>query len=152
MASALLRSTPSALALTVVLFAAVARGQEAKTQTLYARLGGHDAIAAVVDQFAHRLFSDPKLQRFFGGFGDDTKKKFIHHNIDLICAVTGGPCTYLGRSMPETHHGLGITGADFDAVAGHLVATLDANHVPKKEKDELIAIVAGLRPQIVEKP
>jgi hemoglobin len=122
----------------------------AQDQTLYQRLGGYDAITAVVTEFADRLFKDPKLERFFGGMSTDTRKRFKQLNIELVCASTGGPCEYLGRSMPQAHQGSGIGDVDFDQVAGHLVATLDKFKVPKKEKDELLAIIGGLRPAIVK--
>jgi hemoglobin len=121
----------------------------AQERPLYQRLGGYDAISAVVGDFAERLFADPKLERFFGGMSTDTRKRFKQLNVELVCSATGGPCEYLGRSMPQAHQGSNIRDADFDQVAAHLVATLDKFKVPKKEKDELLAIVGGLRPAIV---
>ena len=122
----------------------------AQERNLYQRLGGYDAIAAVVTEFADRLFKDPKLEKLFGGMSIDTRKRFKQLNIELVCNATGGPCEYLGRSMPQSHQGSGIRDGDFDQVAGHLVATLDKFKVPKKEKDELLAIIGGLRPAIVQ--
>lgn len=122
----------------------------AQDRNLYQRLGGYDAIAAVVAEFADKLFKDPKLEKFFSGMSSDTRRRFKQHNIELVCNATGGPCEYLGRSMPEAHQGSGIKDADFDQVAGHLVTTLDKFKVPKKEKDELLAIIGGLRPAIVQ--
>lgn len=121
----------------------------AQERPLYQRLGGYDAIAAVVNDFADQLFKDPKLEKFFGGMSLDTRRRFKQLNIELVCSATGGPCEYLGRSMPQAHQGSGIRDADFDQVAGHLVATLDRFKVPKKEKDELLAIIGGLRPAVV---
>jgi hemoglobin len=121
----------------------------AQERPLYQRLGGYDAIAAVVTEFADRLFNDPKLEKFFGGMSADSRKRFKQLNIELVCGATGGPREYLGRSMPQAHQGSGIRDADFDQVAGHLVATLNKFKVPKKEKDELLAIIGGLRPAIV---
>lgn len=134
--------------LPVVLFAA--RHATAQERTLYQRLGGYDAIAAVVTDFADKLFKDPKLEKFFGGMSTDTRRRFKQLNIEMVCGATGGPCEYLGRSMPQAHQGARVRDADFDQVAGHLVATLDKFKVPKKEKDELLAIISGLRPAIVE--
>jgi hemoglobin len=121
----------------------------AQERSLYQRLGGYDAISAVVAEFADRLFMDPKLEKFFGGMSADTRKRFRQLNVELVCSATGGPCEYLGRPMPQSHAGSGIRDADFDQVAGHLVSTLDKFKVPKKEKDELLAIIGGLRPAIV---
>jgi hemoglobin len=122
----------------------------AEEKTLYQRLGGYDAISAVVDEFAERLFADKKISRFFGTLSADTREKFKQHNTSLVCSATGGACTYLGRAMPTSHQGMGVTNADFDVVAGHLVATLDKFNVPTAEKNELLGIIGSMRGQIVE--
>jgi len=124
-------------------------GQEKKS--LYARLGGYDAIAAVVDDFIGRLATDPRFSRFFAGFSTDSKKRLRQHILDQFCVAAGGPCVYLGRDMKTTHAGLGITEADWDAAAKHLVAALDKYKVPKAEKDELLAFVVSQKKDIVEK-
>ena len=122
----------------------------AKEKTLYQRLGGYDAISAVVNEFANRLFADKKLAPFFGSLSTDSQIKFKQFNTTLVCAATGGPCTYLGRSMTTAHQGMGVTKADFDIVAGHLAATLDKFKVPAAEKEELLGIIGSLQGQVVE--
>ena len=66
-------------------------------------------------------------------------------------SATGGPCLYTGRDMKTSHAGLGINESEWNAAANHLVATLNKFKVPKKEQDELIAIVSSLKGDIVEK-
>ena len=124
----------------------------AKPDSLYKRLGGYDAIAAVVDDFIPRLATDPSLSRFFAGASDDSKGRIRQHVVDQVCAATGGPCIYLGRPMKTVHTGLGITAADWDTAVKHFGATLAKFNVPQKEQDELVAIVGGLKADIVEKP
>jgi hemoglobin len=119
--------------------------------SLYQRLGGYDAIAAVADEFIGRLAQDPKMARFFSGFGTDSKQRIRQHLIEQLCAGTGGPCIYTGRDMKTTHAGLGITEEDWNIGVGHLVATLDKLKVPQKEKDELLALASSLKGDIVEK-
>ena len=121
-------------------------------KSLYARLGGYDAIAAVVDDFVGRLVADKKLTKFFVGHSEDSLHKIRMHVIDQLCAAAGGPCLYTGRDMKTSHHGLGITGDEWDAAANHLVESLDKFNVPKAEKDELLAIVSSLKKDIVDKP
>ncbi len=128
-----------------------ALGQSAMEKSLYERLGGYEAISAVVNDFAEKLFTDPKVGPFFKGMGTDTRKSFIQKNINLVCNVTGGPCKVISRDAKTVHGGLGITEAEFNIVAGHLVDTLDKFKVPAKEKQELIAIIDTLKPDIVEK-
>ena len=120
-------------------------------KTLYERLGGYGAIAAVVSDFGDRLFTDPKLAPSFGGLPPDRQARFKQLNVLMVCAATGGPCTYIGRTMPATHQGMNITDMQFDQVAAHLVATLDKFKVPQREKGELLAIIGGLRGDIVGK-
>ena len=120
-------------------------------KSLYVRLGGYDAIAAVVDDFIGRLATDKRFKRFFAGFSDDSKKRLRQHILDQFCVAAGGPCVYMGRDMRTTHKGLGITDADWDVAAKHLVASLDKYKVPQAEKDELLAFVGAQKKDIVEK-
>jgi hemoglobin len=126
-------------------------GGQTMQKSLYERLGGYDAIAAVVDEFIGRLAADKRFERFFSGFSTDSKKRLRQHILDQFCVAAGGPCVYMGRDMKTTHTGLGITEADWDAAAKHLVAALDKYKVPKAEKDELMAFVGTQKKDIVEK-
>lgn len=120
-------------------------------KSLYQRVGGYDALALVVDDFIGRLVSDKQFDKFFAGFSVDSKKRIRQHILDQFCAATGGPCVYMGRDMKTTHGGLGITEADWNAAVKHLTASIDKFKVPQKEKDELLAFVATLKKDIVEK-
>jgi len=119
--------------------------------SLYKRLGGYDAIAAVTDDFIGRLATDKQLARFFAGHSEDSLKKIRQHVVDQLCAATGGPCVYTGRDMKTSHKGMGITEADWNASVGHLVATLDKFKVPEREKKEVLGAVSALKKDIVEK-
>lgn len=119
--------------------------------SLYKRLGGYDALAAVTDKFIARLATDKQLGRFFVGASDDSKKRIRQLLLDQLCAATGGPCIYLGRDMKTAHKGLGITESDWDIGIRHLVATLDEFKVPKREKDEVLSALSTLKKDIVEK-
>lgn len=119
--------------------------------TLYTRLGGYDAISAVVEDFAGRLLNDPKLAKFFGAMSTDTRKMFVQKNKNLVCNVTGGPCAVISCPAKQTHAGLGIGETEFNAVVDHLVAALKKSNVPAKEQKELLAIIGSLKPDIVEK-
>ena len=119
--------------------------------TLYKRLGGYDAVAAVTDEFLGRLISDPQFKRFFAGHSADSIKRIRQLIVDQLCVATGGPCVYIGRDTKTTHAGLGITESDWQATVKHLVATLDKFIVPEKEKGELLSIASSLKGDIVEK-
>lgn len=132
-------------------FIAVSVSNLSAQESLYKRLGGYDAIAAVTDDFITRLATDKSLSRFFVGHSDDSKAKIRTHIINQVCMVTGGPCSYTGRDMKTAHKGLGISEADWNTMATHFVATLNKFNVPKKEQDELLAIVGTVKKDIVEK-
>lgn len=119
--------------------------------TLYKRLGGYDALAAVTDDFIGRLAGDPQLSKFFVGHSTNSLGQIRQLIVDQLCAATGGPCVYIGRDMKTTHAGLGISDSDWNASVAHLVATLDKFKVPQREKDEVLAVVSTLKADIVEK-
>jgi len=150
----LLKTAVSVLALSLCLSAtASANGtlQPQGEKSLYERIGGYNALAAVVDDFIDRLVTDKRFEKFFVGHSEDSRKRIRQHILDQFCAATGGPCIYTGRDMKTTHHGLGITDADWDAAAKHLVASLDRFKVPEKEKGEVLSFVTSLKKDIVEK-
>jgi hemoglobin len=120
--------------------------------SLYKRLGGYDAMAAVTDDFLRRLTSDPNFAKFFSGHSTDSLKKIRQLVVDQLCAATGGPCVYIGRDMKTAHAGLGISEKDWDVSVKYLTATLDELNVPAKEKGEVLTAISGLKKDIVEKP
>lgn len=139
------------LVLSLLLMVSSSMPARAQEKSLYQRLGGYDALAAVVDDFVVRLVTDKQFDRFFAGHSNDSKKRIRQHILDQFCAATGGPCIYTGRDMKTSHMGLGITDAEWDAAAKHLAASLDKFKVPEKEKGEVLAFVTTLKKDIVEK-
>lgn len=126
---------------------ATAGATAASSKSLYERLGGMDAIKAVVSDFIDSTASDPRVSNFFG----KTDAKYLKGQIsDLLCEASGGPCKYTGMSMKDAHSGRGIQGAHFDVVAEHLVKTLDKYKVPEKEKSEVLALVGPMKGDIAE--
>lgn len=132
------------------LIATVTSSYAEDKKTLYQRLGGYDALAAVTDDFIGRLATDATLGKFFGGHSKTSLMLIRQHIVDQLCAATGGPCYYMGRDMKTAHAGMGITEADWTASVNHLVATLDKFKVPKAEKDEVLALLTTLKADIVE--
>lgn len=122
-----------------------------KEKSLYQRLGGYDAIAAVSDEFITRLATDKLLGRFVVGLSDDSKGKLRQHFVEFLCLATGGSCVYMGRDMKTVHKGLGITEDDWKQAVKILVETLDKFKVPEKEKGEVLTAVGSLKKDIVEK-
>ncbi len=129
-----------------------AQAQAPAAASLYQRLGGYDAIAAVSDDFLGRLAADKQMSRFFAGVSADSLRKLRQHVVDQLCEASGGPCYYFGRSMKTVHAGLGINEADWQSAVTHLTAALDKFKVADKERAEILALFAGLKKDIVEKP
>jgi hemoglobin len=119
-------------------------------QTLYARLGGYDAIALVTDDFITRLATDPKLSKFFTGLSDNSKGRVRQLVVDQLCAATGGPCIYIGRDMKTSHKGLNITEAEWQIAVTHLGESLNRYKVGPAEQKDLAAALVTLKPDIVQ--
>jgi len=118
-----------------------------RVASLYERLGGLDAITAVVDSFVGRCAGDDRINKKFGQTDVPRLEKML---VDQVCEATGGPCTYSGRDMRETHDRMGVTAGEFDALVEDLVATLDEFDVPRAEQDELLGLLGPMRGDIVE--
>lgn len=120
--------------------------------SLYDRLGGVYAIATVVDDFIERLLvndvlnSNPAIKEA----RDRVPKAGLKYRVtELVCQATGGPQKYSGRSMKDAHKHLNITEKEWDAMVAAFKVTLDKFQVPVKEQNELIAIVATTKGDIV---
>ena len=118
-----------------------------QTKSLYDRLGGLDAINAVTESWVARVGGDDRANGKFARTDIARLKKEV---ADQLCEATGGPCTYTGRSMRETHVGMKTTAGEFDVVMQHLGATLDELHIPRPEQDELVGLLRPMRDDIVE--
>ena len=116
-------------------------------KSLYERLGGKDAISAVIDDFAARVLADARVNK---KFAKSNPERLVFHLKEQVCAVTGGPCTYTGNSMTKTHHNMKVTEGEFNALVEDLVATLDKFNVGATEKQEILTALGGLKNQIVE--
>lgn len=119
-------------------------------ESLYARLGGYDAIAAVADNLLPRLQGDEALGRFWAHRGDDGVRREKQLLIDFLCASSGGPLLYTGRDMKTSHAGMRISASDWSAFLGHVGATLDAFNLHERERGEVIAFIESTRDEIVE--
>jgi hemoglobin len=118
----------------------------AATNSLYARLGGVDAIRAVVHEFTGRVAGDERIRAFFRGIDMPHLDSML---TDQICVATGGPCTYRGKSMRDVHTGMNLTDAHFNALVEDLAAALDRFNVPPAEKGQLLGALGNLKGDIV---
>ncbi|HUQ48142.1 MAG TPA: group 1 truncated hemoglobin [Gemmatimonadaceae bacterium] len=126
--------------------AAAAAAPAATTLSLYDRLGGRDAIIAVVDDFVANVAADKRINARFAKTDIPHLKQML---VDQICSATGGTCTYTGNSMKDAHKGMKITDADFTALVEDLTASLDKHKVAAIDKDELLTALGGMKGDIV---
>ncbi len=131
-----------ALAVAVAGCAQLGFGQK----SLYERLGGLPYIQAVVDDFVANVAADTRINQ---RFAKTDIPRFKKHLVDQICEATGGPCKYTGRDMKTTHKDMKTTEAEWNATVEDLVKTLDKYKVPEKEKNELLALLGPMKPDIV---
>jgi len=128
------------------------RGGPPATASLYARLGGYEAIAAVADDILAREVKDSIVAPFFKGLEAKDLQRIRQHLVDQLCAAAGGPCFYPGKDMKTTHAEMEITPAVWNAFVGHIGQTLAAFKVGERERNELVVIVNSMRADIVTKP
>jgi hemoglobin len=121
-----------------------------ETPTLYQRLGGYDAIAAVANDLLSRLRADPQLGRFWAHRSEDGIMREKQLLIDYLCASAGGPMYYRGRDMLLAHKGMRISESDWAVFLGHAAATLAKFQVPEAEQRDVVAFVQSLKADVVE--
>jgi hemoglobin len=119
-------------------------------KTLYERLGGYDAIAAVVNDLLPRLMSDSQLGRFWENRGEDGINREEQLLIDFLCSSAGGPLLYTGRDNKTSHKGMGISESDWEKFIAHLNATLEKFELPQQERDDVIGFIESTKADIVE--
>ncbi len=120
--------------------------------SLYERLGGVYSIATVIDDFIDRVMADPRLNA--NPAVDEAHHKvppagFKYLATEMVCWATGGPQTYTGRSMADSHRHLNITPPEWEAFMDDFQQTLDKFKVPAAEQAELRAIVQSTYGDIV---
>lgn len=115
-------------------------------QSLYAEIGGRDAVESVVDEFYDRVLDDPLLEPYFEGTDMDA---LFAHQVQFVSAVAGGPVEYDGADMRTAHEGMGITEEAFARVADHLDAALRANGVDDASAEAILGEVAALEDDVV---
>ncbi len=113
---------------------------------LYQRLGGKDAINAVVRDLLANGAQDARLKPRLAGMD---AAKCERQLTDLLCEATGGPCKYSGRDMKTAHAGRNVSETEWQAFAENLTRTFDRFNVPARERSELLAMLVPMKTDIV---
>jgi hemoglobin len=123
-----------------------------ETQSLYERLGGVYSIAVVVDDFIDRIMVDPRLNanpRVEDAHHRVSAQGFKYYVTEQVCWAAGGPQSYSGRSMADTHSELRISDEEWEAFMDDFHQTLTKFGVPERERGELDAIVESTKDDVV---
>ena len=116
-------------------------------KSLYDRLGGQDAIKAVVKDFVEENVA--KDSRINARFANSDIPHLEQMLTEQICQATGGPCKYTGKDMKTAHTGMKITDDEFNALVEDLKKSLDKFKVGAQEQSDLIGALAPMKPDIV---
>jgi hemoglobin len=127
----------------------------AEEPSLYDRLGGIFAIAAVVNRFSDEIITNPKLNENPAlKAWNETEAEFRLPGLKFgrtqwVAALAGGPYEYTGLPLEEAHKDLHLTAEEFAEVGAEIVRALDYYKVPEREKQELVAAYMTAMPQVV---
>jgi hemoglobin len=113
---------------------------------LYEQLGGQAAIEKLVDVLVGEVSADKRINKLFAKTDIPYFKARL---VEQLCQATGGPCVYTGLPMEQAHSGLKITNKEFDQFVEDLNRAMDIAGVGKPQQQQLIAILAPMRPQVV---
>lgn len=122
----------------------------ADSKSLYERLGGYNAIAAVAGNLLPRLIADDQLGRFWANRGADGIEREKQLLIDFLAHNAGGPMYYTGRGMELTHRGMNISQSDWDRFLTHLQDTLSHLGLGDTEKTDVLGFIESTKSEIVE--
>lgn len=136
----------------LVLIFALWPAMAAAEDSLCKRLGGSDAINAVVKSFLTKMRKDDadKLGRFWLYRGDNGVEREEQLIVDFVQSATGCGRLYVGRSMKEAHKGMKLSSKDWSRTADFLVTTMNEFKVPANLQEEVLTLVGTTRDSIVE--
>lgn len=120
----------------------------AADKNLYERLGGKDAIQAVVGELWNVAAADTRIN---ARFAHTKPEVFGAQLVDFLCQAAGGPCQYKGKDMKAAHTGMKLTDAEFGALAEDTTKALNKFNVPAKEQGEVIGLLASLKGDVVNR-
>ena len=102
-------------------------------------------LTALMDDFMVQLLADPRMRPFFAETDQAAVKK---HLVEQFCVILGGPCSYSGRDMKETHEGLEINRSNFNALVEDLQLVMDKRGIPFRSQNKLLAKLAPMHREI----
>ena len=136
------------LLIVVVLMLAACAQQPPKDASLYHELGEQAGITRIVEGMLLNIAADPRIVRHFENIDIVRLRDKL---VEQICVEAGGPCTYTGDSMEESHKGQNLTPSDFNALVENLQDAMSAQGVPMSAQNRLLARLAPMRAQVIDR-
>jgi len=121
---------------------------QAPNDAALSAFGGFTGLSKMTQDFVDRLQKNPRIGRFFMEADNERLQAML---TDQFCDVLGGGCKYSGKSMKEVHTNMKVASADFNALAEELQNALTAANVPFADQNRLIAKLAPMHRDVVEK-
>jgi hemoglobin len=134
--------------LAMVLTLAACAQQPPKDDSLYRELGEQAGITRIVEGMLLNIAADPRIVRHYENIDIERLRDKL---VEQICVEAGGPCTYTGDSMEESHKGQNLTPSDFNALVENLQEAMSAQNVPMPAQNRLLARLAPMRAQIIDR-
>lgn len=122
--------------------------QPAKDDSLYRDLGERAGIQRIVEGMLMNVAKDDRIVEHFRKVSIVLLRDRL---VEFLCVEAGGPCRYSGDSLAESHKGQNLTRSDFNALVENLIASMDAEHIPVPTQNRLIARLAPMRGEVIEK-
>lgn len=134
--------------LAMILTLAACAQQPPQDDSLYRELGEQAGITRIVEGMLLNIAADPRIVRHFENIDIERLRDKL---VEQICVEAGGPCTYTGDSMEESHKGQNLTPSDFNALVENLQEAMSAQNVPMPAQNRLLARLAPMRAQVIDR-
>lgn len=116
--------------------------------SLFEAFGGREGLVAIMDDVMPRWLQNPRTRPFFENSDQERIKLQL---VEQFCVIMNGPCEYSGRTMAEAHRGMNVNEGSFYALVEELQLSLNAKKVPFAAQNRLIAALAPMHRDIIDK-
>ena len=141
-----IQSLSITLCLTPIIFMTGCLSPQPKDD-LFQQLGGLPGIERFVDVFIGEIGKSKEIRPYFE---DTNLDRFREKQIEHICLLSGGPCTYTGDSIVDSHRGMGVNEADFNALVDTAIRAMNKAGYSVATRNRLLARMAPLRSEVME--
>ena len=117
-------------------------------KSIYEKYGGKETVATLVDHFYGLVLADELVAPFFAETNMKVQKQ---HQTNFLCLALGGPNEYTGKNMRDAHAHMKLGDDEFNAIAGHLSATLKHFNVEENDINAILSTVSGLKDDVLNR-